>query len=107
MPLALSPDERWFAPRGARRHDPATGRPDGRRIRTIRGLDGAVRVLAFSPDGSRLLGADEGGVLKIWDIATGRELAATTLSGVWIRSPGSARTGSGWPSGASRTVADR
>ena len=60
-------------------------------------------VLVFSPDGSRLLGADECGVLKIWDIATGRELAATDVD---------RRLGPGrpvqrgreraWPSGAHR-----
>ena len=42
-------------------------------------------ALVFSPDGSRLLGADEYGALKIWDIATGREIAATKLTGVLIQ----------------------
>ena len=41
-------------------------------------------ALVFSPDGSRLLGADEYGTLKIWDFATGREIAATKLTGVLI-----------------------
>ena len=52
----------------------------------------------FSPDGSRLLGADESGALKIWDFATGREVAATTLtSRLYINSdpvqPGRERRG--------------
>ena len=44
-----------------------------------------VAVLEFSPDGSRLLGADEHGALKIWDIATGREIVATAFPGVLIQ----------------------
>ena len=56
----------------------------GALFRTVRGLDGVQRALVFSPDGSRLLGADEHGTLKIWDIATGREIAATKLTGVLI-----------------------
>jgi WD40 repeat protein len=85
---ALSPDERWYA-HGAldgtiRLRDARTGALS----RTIGRLDAEPAVLAFSPDGARLLGADEGGVLKIWDITTGREVAATTLTGVLIRSAG-------------------
>ena len=49
------------------------------------GLDGLFGASVFSPDGSRLLGADEYGTLKIWDFATGREIAATKLTGVLIR----------------------
>ena len=45
-----------------------------------------MTVLAFSPDGSRLLGADEYGTLKIWDFAIGREITATKLTGVGILS---------------------
>ena len=41
------------------------------------------------------------GALKIWDIATGREIAATTLPGVYIKTSSSARREALWPSGAS------
>ena len=59
----------------------------GALFRTLRELDGFAVVLAFSPDGSRLLGADQGGALKIWDIATGREIAATDVTGFFPRRP--------------------
>jgi WD40 repeat protein len=42
-------------------------------------------ILVFSPDSTRLLGADEHGSLKIWDVATGREIAATQFTGVLIQ----------------------
>ena len=82
--IALSPDERWLAysvPGGTIRvRDARTGVES----RTIRGLADEVHGLRFSPDGARLLGADASGGLKIWDPATGREVAATTLSGMYI-----------------------
>jgi WD40 repeat protein/serine/threonine protein kinase len=82
--MAICPDEKWCAhacPDGAIQvRDAQTGA----RIRTLRGLDGVLGALVFSPDGSRLLGADEHGTVKIWDVATGREIAATKLTGVLI-----------------------
>jgi WD40 repeat protein len=54
--------------------------------RTIHGLADQVEHLAVNPDGSRLLGIDESGALKIWDPATGRETAATTLSPFYVNS---------------------
>jgi hypothetical protein len=49
--------------------------------RTIHGLGDAPQALMFSPDGTRLLRADDSGAFKIWDVATGRDIAATTLAG--------------------------
>jgi WD40 repeat protein len=43
------------------------------------GHTGWVTSLAFSPDGTRLISADEGGVVKLWDTKTGQE--ALTLPG--------------------------
>ncbi len=82
--IALSPDEKWFA--HACRGGPIQVRDaeTGALFRTVRGLDGLLGALVFSPDGSRLLGADEHGTLKIWDFATGREIAAAKLTGVLI-----------------------
>jgi WD40 repeat protein len=83
--IALSPDERWCAL--SERvgtitvRDATTGSP----FRTMGRLEGMAVNLVFSPDGTRLLGADESGELKIWDVATGREIAATHLAGVLIQ----------------------
>ncbi len=56
----------------------------GAEFRTIKGFEERVHYLVFSPDGSRLLGADVSGVLKIWDVATGRETTTTRLSDIYI-----------------------
>jgi eukaryotic-like serine/threonine-protein kinase len=81
---ALSSDERWYAHSGPggtfRTCDARTGALSS----TFQGFAENPRALIFSPDGSRLLGADDLGVLKIWDAATGREIAATTLSRLYI-----------------------
>jgi WD40 repeat protein len=48
-----------------------------RRLVALRGHLGGITVLAFAPDGSRLASGDSAGVVKLWDVATGRE--RTTL----------------------------
>jgi len=83
--VALSPDEKWCAHSAPGGTIQVRDAQTGALFRTHRGLDGHVEALVFSPDGSRLLGADEYGALKIWDNATGREIAATTLTGVLIQ----------------------
>ena len=82
--IALSADERWCAHPGPGGSIHVRDARTGALFRTLRELDGFQVVLAFSPDGSRLLGADQGGALKIWDIATGREIAATALNGLLV-----------------------
>jgi WD40 repeat protein len=83
--IALSADERWCAHTGPGGSITVRDARTGALFRTLRELDGPVVVLAFSPDGTRLLGADQGGALKIWDIATGRQIAATALNGVLVQ----------------------
>jgi WD40 repeat protein len=39
------------------------------------GHEGAVRSLAFSPDGKRILSDSEDGTSRLWDTATGQQLA--------------------------------
>jgi WD40 repeat protein len=82
-PMALSPDEKWCAHIGPVGTIQVRDAQTGAVFRTLRGFDRPVRVLVFSPDGSRLLGVDWGGALKIWDTATGREIAATALTDVF------------------------
>lgn len=48
---------------------------DGREIRTFKGKEGVYKA-AISPDGSRVVAADEDGSLRLWDVQRGRELAA-------------------------------
>jgi WD40 repeat protein len=55
-------------------------------MKFIYGLGVEVHSLAFSPDASRLLGMDLGGMLKIWDVATGRHLATANLGGFHLSS---------------------
>ena len=44
-----------------------------RNQKTLDGHKDPVGVVAFSPDGARILSADWGGALKLWDARTGRE----------------------------------
>ena len=76
---ALSPDEKWFAHSGPGWHDPGPGCPRRRRIPHDPGARDDLQALVFNPDGTRLLGVDVSGTLKIWDFATGREVAATNV----------------------------
>jgi WD40 repeat protein len=82
--IALRPDERWLAYSDRsgtiRLRDARTGAGS----RTIRGTDDEALALAFSPDGARLLGAGMSGNLKLWEFASGREVAATTLARMYI-----------------------
>jgi WD40 repeat protein/serine/threonine protein kinase len=50
--------------------NPATGRPR----QVFRGHSGAVRGVAFSPDGQLLASAHWNGSVKLWSLATGREV---------------------------------
>jgi WD40 repeat protein len=83
--IALSADERWCAHPGPGGTIQVRDARTGAVFRTLRELDGFHVVLAFSPDSRRLLGVDDRGALKIWDIAAGREAAATTLTGVLVQ----------------------
>jgi WD40 repeat protein len=82
---ALGPDEKWFVYSGPGRTIRVRDVRAGVDTRTIEGLSDDVQALIFNPDGTRLLSVDQSGKLKVWDFATGRELAATTLPGVHVR----------------------
>jgi WD40 repeat protein len=50
-------------------------------LRLLKGHLGKLRSLTYSPDGSKLATAGDGGATKLWDAATGRELATILLPG--------------------------
>ncbi len=60
------------------------GRGQGRRIPHVPGTPRS-RWFSFSPDNARLAAADNSGVVKTWDLATGRELCADRAAEGFIR----------------------
>ena len=46
----------------------------GERVRSFRGHDADINIVAFSPDGSRLGTSADDGVVRVWDTATGERL---------------------------------
>jgi hypothetical protein len=45
-------------------------------MRTLRGHDGQIKSVAFSPDGKRIVSGSSDATIKVWDFATGAELMA-------------------------------
>ena len=54
-------------------------------IQTLRGHEGHVRTLAYSPDGRRLVTGGDDRAVKVWDAATGSELISIDLGDVVTR----------------------
>ncbi len=93
--LARSPDGRTIAALPTRRWDlgaPAD-RPDtmlfldAQTLETVREIDGFPErqsAMAFSPDGTRLVTGGEDGILRLFEIPTGKLLAATSTKSMDI-----------------------
>jgi WD40 repeat protein len=47
-----------------------------RRLVTLTGHDGGITALAFAPVGSQVASGDSSGLVRLWDVATGRERAS-------------------------------
>ncbi|MDJ0606009.1 WD40 repeat domain-containing protein, partial [Microcystis sp. M53602_WE12] len=51
----------------------------GKEIRTLKGHDGSVNSVNFSPDGKTLVSGSDDGTIILWDVETGKEIR--TLKG--------------------------
>ena len=72
--LAFLPDGRLIA---ANARDVYVFPPDGPEPQfVLGGHKGQVNAIAVFPDGRRLFSASHDGAIRIWDLATGREVAA-------------------------------
>jgi WD40 repeat protein/serine/threonine protein kinase len=82
--IAVSPDEKWFADSGPGNSVMVRDAQTGTEVRRLPGIQGQAPVLAFSPNGDRLVAADPAGRVRIWHVATGRELAAARLDDMFM-----------------------
>jgi WD40 repeat protein len=78
--VAFQPAGRLLAVGGSRRSGVGTLSlwewHERRQSRSLEGHEGCINALAFSEDGSILTSADVAGVVKVWDVPAGRELAS-------------------------------
>jgi hypothetical protein len=59
----------------------------GRELRTLSGHTAGVNSVTFSPDGKLLASGSGDGTIKLWDVASGRELRTLSGSGMVAFSP--------------------
>lgn len=111
LAVAFSPDGRLLATAGWERpirlrdrfqavphdlirlFDPRTGE----RLRVLEGHRGIIETLAFSPDGIRLASGSWDGTVRIWDVASGRQMQLLPLDALsplrrgerdlWVKNP--------------------
>ena len=79
-PIAVAPDGRHVvsgSAAGLKLWDLATGAL----VRSFEGSKGPVKAMAYSPDGRFLVSGGSDGVLRLWDIDTGRDVVALVGGG--------------------------
>ena len=89
--IAYSPDGKWFATASG---DPGQfgsvqlwiAEPDGggKLVRDLLETTDSVFAVAFSPDGTKLAAAGADRALRVWEVATGKELALIEDHADWI-----------------------
>jgi WD40 repeat protein len=80
---ALGSFRRHFLQDSVRLYDLKTGE----RLPAPKGHVGGVGALALSPDGKTLVSADAENTIRLWDVATRKELHRLTSQGPWEPSP--------------------
>ena len=96
LATALSPDGKWFACKGPGGELKVWDVDKGAEFRTFPVLHD-LAWFSFSPDNARLAAAENSGVVKTWDLATGRELCKAELQTASSEGYASATMESGWP----------
>lgn len=89
--IAFSPNKQWLAAATMEREPiiHVWKIADGQDVYTLRGHTYKVNIVFFSPDGEWLASNSiEEGVIKLWDMRTGKELRAIKLSPAWVWAEG-------------------
>ncbi len=73
-PIIFSPDGKWIASGGDDNVVTIRSRPSGETLAVLRGHQGRILDLAVSPDGRTLASCADDSTLRLWHVATWREL---------------------------------
>ena len=73
-PVIFSADEKWLASGGDDNAITIRSRASGGVLSVLRGHQGRIRDLAVSPDGRTLVSSADDATVRLWHVATWREL---------------------------------
>ncbi|PKN70100.1 MAG: hypothetical protein CVU54_06825 [Deltaproteobacteria bacterium HGW-Deltaproteobacteria-12] len=86
--VQFTPDGKYLLSAGYDKTMKLWDRNDGQLKRTFRGHSGQVYKAVISPDGRYILSSAQGNDIRLWNLATGAEMTALNLSGVYLWSIG-------------------